>query len=174
MNRQDQYIHTTDDVEQISFRAWLLQSQLHCQSMIDGVELAKDGIVRLIYDKKFQQGVDFIMKTLQQNVKDAFGKKIAHTILGDDYDIVTHFDSELEDQHAEKLKSTWQGKQVQYTSPPKQQHRLYYGNNKSENLYPHGDTRSYSEITQSTQSSHSTFSSSETQIADSQRENNDL
>ena len=103
--------YTTDNGENISFRNWLLQSQLHGESMIDGVELMKDGVVRIIYDKKFQQGVDFIMKTLQQNAIEAFGEKIAKEMLGEDHDVLTHFNSDMEDQHAEKLKAIWNGKQ---------------------------------------------------------------
>lgn len=57
---------------------------------------------------------------------------------------------------------------MQHTSPPAQQHRLYYGNNNSENLYSQSKTRSYSEITQST------ISTSASQVADSQRENSEL
>ena len=165
--------YTTDNGENISFRNWLLQSQLHGESMIDGVESMKDGVVRIIYDKKFQQGVDFIMKTLQQNAIEAFGEKIVKEMLGEDHDVLTHFNSDMEDQHAEKLKAIWNGKQVQHTSPPKQQHRLYYGNNKSEKLYKHDETRSYSAITQSTLSQ-STLSQSEVQVADSQCENEEL
>lgn len=157
-----------DDGEKISFKNWLLQSKLHGVQMIQGVETMKDGMVRIIYDKQHQEGVDFIMKTLKDNAVDAFGEEIAINMLGDDFDVVTYFNSELEDQHAQKLKSSWQGKVINHISPPTNQHKLYYGSNKSENLYPQNETRSYSEVTQST------MSMSDTQIADSRRENEEL
>ena len=111
--------------EKITFREWIIQSQLHGQHMIDGVETMKDDIVRIIYDKKIQKGVDYIMNNLQNNVLEVFGETIADDMLGDDYDIVTHFSSDLEDQHAQKIKSAWQGKQTHNVTPPKQQHKLY-------------------------------------------------
>lgn len=160
--------YTTDAGENISFSKWLLQSQLHGANMIDGVEMIKDGVVRIIYDKIHQEGIDFIMKTLKENAVDAFGEKISKDMLGDDFNVITHFNSELEDQYASKLKAVWTNKNVQHTSPPAQQHRLYYGNNNSENLYSQSKTRSYSEITQST------ISTSASQVADSQRENSEL
>lgn len=157
-----------DDGEMISFRSWLIQSQLHGIKMVEGVETMKDGLVRIIYNKDNQEGVDFIMKTLRENAIAAFGEENAINMLGDDFDIVTHFNSELEDEHAHKIKSSWQGKQTKNISQPNQQHKIFYGSNKSENLYQGGDVKSYSEVTRST------LSMSETQIVDSQRENEDL
>ena len=89
-------------------------------------------------------------------------------MLGDDFNIVTHFNSELEDQYAQKIKTSWEGKQPTHIAPPTKQHNIFYGSNKSENLYQRGETKSYSEITRST------LSMSDTQITDSQRENEDL
>ena len=160
-------IYACDD-ESISFRNWLLQSQLHGVHMIDGVEQMKDGLVRIIYNKENQEGVDFIMKTLKENAIAAFGEDNAIDMIGEDFDIVTHFNSELENEHAQRIKSSWQGKQTNHIAPPSQQHKFFYGSNKSENLYQGGDVKSYSEVTRST------LSMSETQIADSQRENEDL
>lgn len=160
--------YQSEDGDTISFKNWLTQSQLHGSHMIDGVEKMKDGIVRIIYDKKHQQGVDYIMTHLRDNAVDAFGEKVANEMLGEDFDVVTHFSSELEDQHADKIKATWNSGPPQHISPPKQHHRLYYGSNKSENLYQHTDTKSYSEITQST------LTNSETQMVDTQRENDEL
>ena len=130
--------------------------------MIEGVETMKDGIVRIIYNKQNQLGVDYIMNNLQDNVFAAFGDTIAKEILGDDFDIVTKLDSELETQHTTKLKSAWHGKQISHTSPPKQPKRIFFGSNKSENLYQPGDSKSYSSITQSTMTQ-STMTLSDTQ-----------
>ena len=139
-----------DDGECISFRNWLLQSKLLGVQMIEGVETMKDGIVRIVYNKKNQQGVDYIMNNLQENFNAAFGEEITEEMLGDDFDVVTKFNSELEDQHAQKIKS--------------------FGSNKSENIYQPGDSKSYSEITQSTMS----ISQSDAQIVESKQENDEL
>ena len=89
-------------------------------------------------------------------------------MLGDNFNVVTHFNGDLEEQHAQKIKNAWQGKNFKHVSPPKKQHQIYYGSNKSEKLYKESDSRSYSEITQST------MSLSDTQIVDSRRENEEL
>lgn len=160
--------YVCDDGEKISFREWLLQSKLHGINMIEGVESMKEGLVRIIYNKQNQEGVDFIMKTLKENAIAAFGEENAIEMLGDDFNIVTHFNSELEDQYAQKIKTSWEGKQPTHIAPPTKQRNIFYGSNKSENLYQRGETKSYSEITRST------LSMSDTQITDSQRENEDL
>ena len=154
--------------EKISFREWLMQSKLHGKHMIEGVESMKDGLVRIIYNKQDQKGVDFIMNTLKDNAVEAFGEETAIDMLGDDFNIITHFNSELEDQHASKIKSSWKGKPTSHILPPQKQHKIYYGSNSSESIYQAGETKSYSEITQST------MSRSDTQIADSRKENEDL
>ena len=87
------------------------------------------------------------MSNLEENAIAAFGEEIAGEILGEDLDIVTRFDSELENQHADKIKNVWSGKQIDYTAPPKQKHNVFFGSNKSERLYTQPDHRSYSEIT---------------------------
>lgn len=160
--------YETEDGEKISFRMWLKQSQLHGANMIDGVELMKDGIVRIIYDKKHQQGVDYMMSTLRENAFEAFGEDIANDMLGDDFDIVTRFDSELEDQHTTRIKDTWERKKFEHVAPPPQKHNIFYGSNKSEKLYQQHGNKSYSEITQST------ISQSDIQVAESIKENEEL
>ena len=145
-------VYALEEGISISFRDWLLQSKLHEKQMIQGVETMKDGIVRIIYDKDNQTGVDYIMETLKENTIEAFGTDIAMEMLGEDFELITHFNSELEDQHATKIKSAWKGKSNKYTAPPQPQHQIYYGSNKSEKLYQSGDSKSYSEITQSTMS----------------------
>ena len=157
-----------DDGEVLSFRDWLIQSKLHGMHMIEGVETMKDGLVRIIYNKQHQQGVDYIISTLQNNVIEAFGEETAKEMLGEDFDIVSRFDSEMEDQHADKIKSTWKGKTITNPNPPKKTHTIFFGSNKSERLYQPGDSKSYSEITQST------ASLSDVQVADSKRENDEL
>ena len=152
----------------ISFRTRLLQSQLHGVSMIQGVEKMKDGIVRIIYHKDNQTGIDSIMDTLRENIIDAFGHAVAKSILGDDFELVSHYGSEMEDQHTAKIKSAWEGKLISHKSPLKKSHQLYYGSNKSESLYKQGETKSFSEITQST------MSMSDTQVNESKRESEEL
>ena len=51
---------------------------------------------------------------------------------------------------------------------PQQPHKIFFGSNNSEKLYQPGDSKSYSEITQST------LSQSDAQIEESKRENNEL
>ena len=112
------------------------------------------------------------MSNLEENAIAAFGEEIAGEILGEDLDIVTRFDSELENQHADKIKNVWSGKQIDYTAPPKQKHNVFFGSNKSERLYTQADNRSYSEITQS--ATQSTMSRSDVQVAESIKENEEL
>ena len=57
--------YETEDGDTISFRNWLMQSKLHGVSMISGVESMKDEIVRIIYNKTHQKGVDYIMSNLE-------------------------------------------------------------------------------------------------------------
>ena len=85
--------------------------------------------------------------------------------------MVTQYSSELEDQHAQKIKQVWKGQHITHKAPPKKQHVIFYGSNNSEKLYQIGDkgeTRSYSEVTQST------MSMSDTQVEESKRENETL
>ena len=107
-----------EDGEVTTFRDWLIQSKLHGANMIKGVETMKDDIVRIIYNKKHQAGVDFIMSTLQENVIEAFGKTIADEMLGPNFDIVTPLDSEMEDVHVQQIKSVWQGQTITNSNPP--------------------------------------------------------
>ena len=72
--------------------------------MIEGVESMKDDMVRVIYNKKNQKGVDFIVQHLQENVIAAFGEKIANEMLGENFDVITQYGSEMEHQHAMKIK----------------------------------------------------------------------
>ena len=157
-----------EDDAMISFRQWLIQSQLHGKQMIQGVETMKDDIVRLIYNKHDQKGVDFITQNLRQNVIEAFGNDIADDMLGADFDIVTRFDNEMEEQHATKIKYAWQGKKLENTAPPVQQHTLFYGSNKSENLYPSSENKSYSSMVQNAQQQ------SRVDIEASKKENEEL
>ena len=164
-------IFQLDNGEKIDFRTWLIQSSLHEINMIEGVEKMKDGIVRIIYNSENQTGVDYIMDNLKENVIEAFGNDIAHEILGDDFEMVTQYSSEMEEQYAQKIKQAWKGKHINHKAPPMKQHTLFYGSNNSEKLYQAGDngeTRSYSEVTQST------MSMSDTQIEESKRENEEL
>lgn len=80
------------------------------------------------------------------NVVEAFGEKIAYEMLGESFDIITKYSSEMEHQHAMKIKSVREGKTFKNTKPPKQQHKLFYGSNKSENSYPNTNSKSYSNV----------------------------
>ena len=136
--------------------------------MIEGVELMKDDMVRVIYNKKNQRGVDFIVQHLQENVIAAFGEKIANEMLGENFDVITQYGSEMEHQHAMKIKTSWEGKKFENTKPPKQQHTLFYGANKSENLYPDTSEKSYSNAVRTVQQH------SNAEIAASKKENEEL
>lgn len=62
-----------EDGEPTTFEEWLVKSELHGQHMIDGVEDIKEGLVRIIYNKKIQKGVDYILEQLYKTMCDLFG-----------------------------------------------------------------------------------------------------
>ena len=71
---------TLENGNPITFREWLVSGELHNMQMIDGVEDIKKGLVRVIYNKKYQKGVDYIMENLYENMCDAFGDEVADHI----------------------------------------------------------------------------------------------
>ena len=102
------------------------------------------------------------------NVVEAFGEKIAYEMLGESFDIITKYSSEMEHQHAMKIKSVWEGKRFKNTKPPEQHNKLFYGSNESENLYPNTNSKSYSNVVK-TVNQHSNE-----EIEASKRENDEL
>ena len=130
--------------------------------MIEGVENMNDNLVRVVYNKSHQKGVDYIMENLEDNVIDAFGEEFGDEILGNDIGIVNKFSSEIENQHTERIKSM-------YTAPPTQSHKLFYGSNNSENLYEKNvSKKSYSSVAKYNPNQ------PEDDITASQRENDEL
>ena len=63
VNPDVQYEYDTSG-DTISFREWLREGKLHGTKMIEGVETMKDDLVRVIYNKNNQKGVDFIIQNL--------------------------------------------------------------------------------------------------------------
>ena len=159
---------TLENGNPITFREWLVSGELHNMQMIDGVEDIKKGLVRVIYNKKHQKGVDYIMENLYENMCDAFGDEVAEDILGDEFDVVTQYNNEMEDSHAEKIKAAWGDRTPTNSRNPVKKHTVFFGSNKSAGLY---DKPSFSAaVKQSTPIP----SKSEEQIAESKKENDDL